>query len=319
MLNNIQKLASKFLQREIAGLESLKNLISTKNFEDIIELISQAKGKIIISGLGKSGHIGNKIAATFSSLGISSFFIHPAEANHGDMGMINQGDIMIFISHSGETIELRNIILYCKKHNITSIAITSNAESFIAKNTNKALIIDKMDEALIEIAPAPTTSTTMVLALGDIMAGCVANLKNFTLATYHELHPAGMLGHNFSTIGSLIKKKKRHILPKVNIQDNAKKVILEISSKLYGMTGVYDNDQLVGVISDGDLRRHMGDNILSLTAKDIMSTEPKTLPEDTLVAEAINYLNNYKIIGAFVVDKNNEVIGIIQMYDLITL
>ncbi len=312
---NIIDIATNILQKEIIGIKSIQDLIKTKDFNNAIETLLKTTGKVIISGMGKSGHIGKKIATTLASTGTPSCFIHPAEASHGDLGMVSNQDTMILISSSGDTAELKDITLFAKFNKIKTICIVTKKDSFLGENTDISLVTGQLEEAMPHL-PAPTTSTTVMMIIGDIIAGCLSVYKGFDKAKYNKFHPGGFLGKSLSHIGDIVKNQD---LPIVKLNTKMHDIILEITSKRYGLVAVVDDNGLIlGTISDGDLRRHMEDNnIMSFTAKDIMSVDPKTVHCEVFVTDVIEILTKYKILTILVLDDNDKFIGIAQLYDLI--
>ena len=298
-------IGKKVISAEIKALDLLKKSIS-RDFSNAIEVLFKTKGKIIISGLGKSGHIATKISSTFSSIGSPSVFLHPTEANHGDLGMIKKGDSTILISNSGETSELTNIILHCKKSKIPIISITSEKSSTLAKNANIVLETPKNVEAC-PLELAPTSSTTCALALGDALAVTLLTKRGFTKSDFHALHPGGKLGQTLLSVSEIMKTNKSlPVIKSGNIVGNA---ILEMSS---------DNKKLLGIITDGDLRRNMTKGLLEKKVEQIMTVNPLTLKPETLVSEALNLMNEKSITNIFVTQKNKPV-GIIHMHEILRL
>ena len=303
-------IAKKTIETEIKGLKSLINFFDQK-FYQAIDTIIKCKGKVILSGMGKSGHIANKIAATLASTGTPSFFIHPSEASHGDLGMISSQDIVILLSNSGETKELRDIIYYCKRFEIPIIGIIRKNDSELAKVSNIALILPAIPEA--NKINAPTTSTTMMLALGDAIASCLIEAKKFNLEKFNIFHPGGKLGATFLKVADLMRKNNE--VPLVSYKDNIQQAILEMTSKHLGCTGVIDkNKQLIGIITDGDLRRNISDKFYKLNTTLVMSKKPITVEQNMLVAEAILIMNKKRITSLFVVD-NKKIVGVLHIHD----
>jgi len=270
-------IGKKVISAEIKALDLLKKSIS-KDFSNAIDVLYKTKGKIIISGLGKSGHIAAKISSTFSSIGSSSVFLHPTEANHGDLGMIKKGDSTILISNSGETSELTNIILHCKKSKIPIISITSEKHSSLAKNANIVLVTPRNVEAC-PLELAPTSSTTCALVLGDALAITLLTKRGFTKSDFHALHPGGKLGQTLLSVREIMKTNKS--LPVIKVGDIVGNAILEMSSKGFGCVGIIstDNKKLFGIITDGDLRRHMTKGLLEKKVEQIMTVNPLTLKQ----------------------------------------
>ncbi len=312
-----KKSAIRTIKTEIEGLESLVDFCKTDNFTNAVELILKTKGKVIVSGMGKSGHIANKIAATFSSTGTASFFIHPSEASHGDLGMISQDDIVILLSNSGETKELQDIIYYCKRFKIPLIGIARNHASELITSSNVALALPNIPEA--NNVKAPTTSTTMMIALGDALAVALMEAKNFSNEDYSIFHPGGKLGSQFIKVRNLMRIDDQ--IPLINEDKLAPDILLEMTSKHLGCTGVLNKDkELIGVITDGDLRRHIGSNFIKLSASKLMTKNPIIIEENMLAVEAVALMNEKRITSLFVVkDKKSQnslmVCGILHIHD----
>ena len=299
---------------EIKSLLLLNDLISS-SFKKAVDLLFKVKGKIIISGIGKSGHIASKISSTLSSIGSPSFFIHPGEANHGDLGMITKNDCAILISNSGETSELFNLILHCNKLDVPIICITSEKESTLAKKSNVILQIPKNIEAC-PLELAPTSSTTCTLVLGDALAVTLLKKRDFTYEDFLKLHPGGKLGQMLLKVSDVMKKKK--MIPLIKSDEKVSKAILEMTSKGQGCVGVISkkNGDLIGIITDGDLRRHMSPKLLNMTVNLIMTKNPKTLSPNTFVSEALNLMNSQSITNYFITTKKKP-IGIIHLHDIL--
>ncbi len=306
----------KVIELEIKALEILKNCLN-KNFSKAINLLFNTKGKVIISGLGKSGQIASKISSTFSSIGSSSVFVHPTEANHGDLGIIKKGDTIILISNSGETSELTNIILHCRKSKIPIISITSEKLSTLAKNSDIVLLIPKNVEAC-PLELAPTSSTTCTLALGDALAVTLLKKRGFTTDDFHALHPGGKLGQTLLSVSEIMKTKTS--LPILKIKTRVSDAILEMSAKGFGCVGIISKKEkyLIGIITDGDLRRNMTKDLLEKNVEDIMTVNPLTLKPETLVSEALSLMNSNSITNIFVTHKKKPV-GIIHMQEILRL
>tara|TARA_B100000029_G_scaffold181928_1_gene179559 strand:+ start:438 stop:1376 length:939 start_codon:yes stop_codon:yes gene_type:complete len=308
------KVGKNVISLEIKALELLKENLN-ETFQKVINLLFETKGKIVISGIGKSGHIASKIASTLSSVGSPSFFIHPSEANHGDLGMITKQDCVILISNSGETLELINLILYCKKQKIPIIAITSEEKSTLAKKSDFALLIPKNVEAC-PLELAPTSSTTCTLSLGDALAVTLLKKREFTSKDFLELHPGGKLGKILQRVSDVMKTKK--LMPLINENKNVSEAILEMTSKGQGCVGVLskNRNKLVGIVTDGDLRRHMSSNLLEKKVTEIMTRNPKTLSPETLVSDALNLMNQQSITNYFITEKMKP-LGIIHLHDIL--
>ena len=298
---------------EIKALNLLKNYIS-KDFVKVVNLLLKNKGKIIVSGIGKSGHIASKIASTLSSVGSPSFYIHPSEANHGDLGMLEKKDIVILISNSGETSELINLILYCKKLGIPIISITSEPNSTLSRESNLNLLIPKNIEAC-PLELAPTSSTTCTLALGDALAVTLLKKKKFTESDFRELHPGGKLGQMLSEVKDVMKINLD--IPLIVESKKMSYAILEMTSKGEGCVGVVSKkNELIGIITDGDIRRNMNPKLLDKNVKEIMTRKPKTLSPNTLISKALKIMNEESITNIFIT-KQKKPIGIIHMHDIL--
>ncbi len=307
------KTAQNVIDIEIKALKLLKKSIDQDSFNSAIDILFKTQGKIIISGIGKSGHIASKISSTLSSVGSSSFFIHPSEANHGDLGMITKKDSLILISNSGETLELTNLILHCNKLKIPIISITSEIKSTLSKKSQITLIIPKNIEAC-PLELAPTSSTTCTLVLGDAIAMTLLQKKKFTSKDFFELHPGGSLGQMLLKVSDLMKTD--NLMPLVGSEKKVGEAILEMSSKGQGCVGVILKNQLVGIITDGDLRRHMSKNLLQKKVSMVMTPNPKTLPPDTLVSEALVLMKKQSITNYFITKKKKP-LGVIHLHDIL--
>ena len=283
------------------------------DFADVVELILNTKGRVIISGVGKSGHIGRKISATLASTGTPSYFVHSAEASHGDLGMITAEDICVLISNSGETNELRDILLHTRRFNIPMVAISSNLNSTLMKSADYKLNLPNLPEACA-IGMAPTTSTTLTLALGDALAVSVMEQRGFGSEDFLKNHPGGKLGAQLSRVADLMHKGDS--VPTVEANTPMSDVLLSMTSKGFGITGVLENGTLLGVISDGDLRRHMGD-LMEKTASQIATIDPVTVTPDLFAAQALALLNDKKISALMVVDEAKRPVGIVHIHDLL--
>jgi len=307
------KTGRKVIDIEIKALNLLKNYIS-KDFVKVVNLLLKNKGKIIVSGIGKSGHIASKIASTLSSVGSPSFYIHPSEANHGDLGMLEKKDVVILISNSGETSELINLILYCKKLSIPIISITSELNSTLSKESNLNLLIPKNIEAC-PLELAPTSSTTCTLALGDALAVTLLKKKKFTESDFRELHPGGKLGQMLSEVKDVMKINVD--IPLIVESKKMSYAILEMTSKGEGCVGVVSKkNELIGIITDGDIRRNMNPELLNKNVKEIMTRKPKTLSPNTLISKALKIMNEESITNIFIT-KQKKPIGIIHMHDML--
>ncbi|WP_422048408.1 KpsF/GutQ family sugar-phosphate isomerase [Shimia sp.] len=281
---------------------------------DAVELLLSAKGRVIISGMGKSGHIARKIAATFASTGTPAHFVHPAEASHGDLGMMAQGDVALVLSNSGETPELADLVAYTRRFNIPLIGVASRADSTLIKQSDIGLILPKAQEAC-GTGVVPTTSTTMTLALGDALAVALMEHRRFTPENFREFHPGGKLGAQLSRVRDLMHSGDA--LPVIGENTAMSDALLEISQKGFGVVGVTnDAGKLLGIITDGDLRRHM-DGLLERTATEVMTAAPQTIAPGALAEEAVGIMNQRKITCLFVVDPEGEgsPAGLLHIHD----
>src|SRR6476659_8330183 len=288
------------LHDEARALDALADGLGD-DFEKAVDLILQCRGKLIVSGLGKSGHVGRKIAATFASTGTTATFLHLAEAIHGDLGMAAKGDVAILISQSGETAELEPVIDHLQHVAIPIVAITGNSGSTLAGAAAAALVLPHWHEAGPE-SVAPTTSTTMTLALGDALAMTVMRQKGFTRADFGRLHPGGSLGARLKPVTRLMHGGKA--LPLTRATSNMHDTVVEMSAKRLGVIGVTDDSgYLLGVITDGDLRRNI-ERGLDHSAAEFMTRDPKTIAPDSLVDEALTLFEEHRITAIFVVDED---------------
>ena len=310
MADDVLQFGRAILHDEARALDALADSLG-EPFEQAIGLIIACKGKLIVSGLGKSGHVGRKIAATFASTGTTATFLHLAEAIHGDLGMAAKGDVAILISQSGETSELDPVIDHFKGAGIQVIAITGNSGSMLAETASAVLVLPHWAEVGPE-SVAPTTSTTMTLALGDALAMTVMRQKGFTRTDFGRLHPGGSLGARLKPVSRLMHSGDR--VPLVDQKTDMHDAVLEMSAKRLGVVGVTnDAGDLVGVITDGDLRRHIEQG-LDHPASVFMTAEPKTIGPDSLIDDALALFDEYKITALFVVDDGKPV-GVLHIHD----
>ncbi len=299
------------IEMEIKGLEAVRDSLN-ETFTQAIDIMYNTKGKIIVTGMGKSGHIGSKIAATLASTGSPAFFIHPAEASHGDLGMLDKEDTVLAVSYSGETKELGDIVHYCRRYGIKLLSIVSNPQSTLARNSDVAIIIPKTEEAC-PFGLAPTTSTTQTLAIGDALAMVLLDKKGFSRDEFRDRHPGGKLGQILIKVKDLMHTGAG--IPLVRSGSLMSEALIEMSAKSLGCTGVIDeNGFLIGVITDGDLRRKMSADLLSMTVDEVMTKSPKTIAENALAAEALALMNKHSITGLFVMEDDKP-IGIIHVHD----
>ncbi len=284
-----------------------------ERFERAIEIIEKADGRIIICGMGKSGHIGRKIASTLASTGTPSVYLHPGEASHGDLGMVTEDDVIIVLSWSGETVELNDVVTYAARFAIPLVSITSVVQSTLAKASTVALCLPKCDEACPN-GLAPTTSTTMQLAIGDALATTLLDRRGFTAHDFKTLHPGGKLGAALKFVRELMHAEDRlPLAPEKTLMSDA---LVIMTDKAMGCLGVINLEgDLIGVITDGDLRRHMSEDLLSSVVDDIMTVSPKTIRPDELASSALELINSSAITSLFVVEGKKPV-GILHVHDL---
>ena len=307
------------LKLEMQGLAALSASLesgpSAQNFVRAVEIIKAAPGRVIVSGMGKSGHIGKKIAATLASTGEPASFVHPGEASHGDLGMISGSDVVLALSNSGETKELSDIIAYCGRFNIPLISITSGHESSLATASDVCLLLPKADEACGETR-APTTSTTMTLALGDALCVALLRDKGFAAKDFKNFHPGGKLGAALRKVGDIMSPPDRLPLcaPDVSISEASQ----IIAKNNFGCVGITKDDRLIGVITDGDLRRHMSADLHTKTAADVMTKSPVFVTPDTLAADALGLMSQKHITSLFVCDGGRP-IGLLHIHDMLEL
>jgi len=310
MATDVLQFGREILHDEARALDALADSLDGP-FEEAVQLILGCEGKLIVSGLGKSGHVGRKIAATFASTGTTATFLHLAEAIHGDLGMASAGDVAILISQSGETAELEPVIDHFRHVGIPVIAITGNRSSTLAEAAAAALVLPHWPEVGPE-SVAPTTSTTMTLALGDALAMTVMRQKGFTRTDFGRLHPGGSLGARLKPVSRLMHGGDS--VPLTNENASMHDAIVEMSAKRLGIIGVVDGaGNLVGAITDGDLRRHMEQG-LDHSAAEFMTPNPKTVSADALIDDALTLFEEHKITALFVVDGKRPV-GVLHIHD----
>ena len=313
--NNIIKRAKNTLNTELKELKNLSKIFNN-NFYKAVILLSKVKGRVIVTGVGKSAHIGNKISATLASTGTPSYLIHATEASHGDLGGITKNDCILAISNSGETSELKNIISYSKRFDIPMVSISSNAKSTLHKNSTVGIVYKKPVEACPHNL-APTSSTTLMLVIGDCIAMALLELKGFKSSQFKNFHPGGNLGKDLQKISEIMHTGSA--LPLARENEKMTKSLITMTKKSFGCVGVINNKKkLIGIITDGDLRRNMNDKLFNLKAADLMTIKPTIGEKDMLVGEALNIMNNKKITSLFICEKNKP-IGIIHVHDLLRL
>ena len=312
---DIKKLAQEVFEIESKEVANLSKRL-TDDFEKAINAILQSSGKLIVSGMGKSGIIGKKIAATLASTGTPSFFLHPGEAYHGDLGMIEENDIVLLISNSGETDEVLKLIPFLKHQKNCTISMSCSDDSTLAKNTNYHLNI-AVDKEACPLFLAPTSSTTATLVMGDALAVTLMKLRDFKEENFAKFHPGGSLGRRLlTTVGDVMKNKN---LPIISSQATIKEVIQRISEGLLGLVVIIDNNKIIGIITDGDIRRAMESrekDFFNLKAEDLMSNHPKLIYESDKLISASNIMSQHKINSLLVVNESNDLVGVVQVYDL---
>lgn len=304
--------AKNLLETEIKGLQALEDWLS-QDFVDVLDVISGLKGRLIISGMGKSGHVGKKIAATLASTGTPAFFIHPGEASHGDLGMVTSDDALMLLSNSGETAELSDLIHYAGRFDIPLIAIVRRKTSQLVDSADIALILPEVPEACR--VDAPTTSTTMMMALGDAISVALLERKGFQKDDFNVFHPGGKLGAAFKKVSDLMHKTSE--LPLVTMDTPMADVLLEMTAKHFGCSGVIDSQGcLIGVITDGDLRRYM-DVLMKSSAHDVMTRNPVTIQSNLLASNALALMQDKAITSLFIIDEEKKPVGILHIHDLL--
>ncbi len=300
------------LEIETAALAQLSNSLG-EAFVSAVDLMLSSEGRVICSGMGKSGHIARKIAATMASTGTPAHFVHPAEASHGDLGMITERDVVLVLSNSGETRELADVVAHCKRFQIPMIGVAGRPGSTLLQAADIALLLPSAPEAG-SVGLAPTTSTTMTLALGDALAIALMERREFTPDRFRMFHPGGKLGAQLVTVGDLMHTGDE--MPLVSQATSMQDVIVEMSAKGFGSVGVVDSDGiLAGVVTDGDLRRNM-DGLLERTAADVATPSPKTIGASALASEALALMNApRRALCLFVIEKDRRPVGILHVHD----
>lgn len=298
------------IAREVEGLEAVAHALDEK-FVALVNRIGGLKGRVIVSGMGKSGHIGRKIAATLASTGTPAMFVHPSEASHGDLGMITTDDLVLCLSNSGETHELRDIIAYTRRFSIPLVAMVRRESSVLVESADIAIVLPEVPEA--SPIGVPTTSTTMMLAYGDALAVALLERKGFSKTDFGVYHPGGKLGSQFTRVSALMHGGDE--LPLVVADAPMQLVLLTMTAKRFGCAGVTDkNGAMLGIVTDGDLRRHMGDDLMSRSASDVMTKSPVTITPGMLAAEALGIMNSKSITCLFALEDGKPV-GILHIHD----
>ena len=307
--------AKRVLNTELKSIKSLNSSFDN-NFYNVVKTIYETKGRVIVTGIGKSGNIANKISATLSSTGTPSLFVHATEASHGDLGSIVKNDCILAISNSGQTHELNDILNYAKRFNIPLLCISSNKNGTLYKKSNYGILFKKPIEAC-PLNLAPTSSTSMTLVIGDAIAITLLKMRGFKKSQFGKFHPGGNLGKDLVLLSEIMHHKKELPLTKTN--EKMSSALIEMTKKSFGCVGVVNyNNRLVGIITDGDLRRNMNKDLIHKKAIDVMTKNPTVVDENTLVGEAINLMNLKGITSLFVC-KKKQPIGIVHIHDLLRL
>ncbi len=304
------------LDTEAAGLRALADVLDGA-FTDAVTRLAGAKGRVVVSGMGKSGHVGRKIAATLASTGTPAMFVHPAEASHGDLGMILPGDVVLALSNSGETAELADLVAHSRRFAIGLIGITARADSALAQAADVALILPDAPEACPN-GLAPTTSTTMQIALGDALAVALLTRRGFSARDFRQFHPGGKLGARLRRVSALMHGGAA--VPVTGIDTLMDRALLIMTEGRFGVVGVVDDaGRLIGVVTDGDLRRAMGPDLLTRRVGEVMTRAPRTIGEDDLAAEALHQMNlgARPITSLFVTNGTGQPVGIVHIHDLL--
>ncbi len=303
--------ARRVLRLEAAGLERLAATLDSRLVE-ALDIVQRIGGRVVVTGMGKSGHVARKIASTLASTGTPALFVHPGEASHGDLGMVTASDALIALSNSGETGELADLVAHAQRYRIPLIAITGRADSTLAKAADVALVLPAAEEAC-PLHLAPTTSTTMMLALGDTIAVALLARQQFSEQDFHALHPGGQLGRRFIKVADIMHGGDA--VPLAGRGMAMGEALLVMTQKSFGCVGIVDGaGRLIGVITDGDLRRHMGDGLLARKTAEVMTGDPRTVTSEMLAARALGLMNERKITSLFVVDDRRPV-GILHIHD----
>lgn len=313
MENQDIKVAINTIEGEIESLKSLENSLD-ETLSKAVDIMQNTKGRVIITGMGKSGHIARKIAATLASTGTPSFFLHPGEASHGDLGMVTTGDVVLAISNSGESKELSDILVYCRRFSIPLIAITKNPESSLGKNCDLVLKLPQNKEAC-PLGLAPMSSTTSTLVLGDVLAADLMVRKGFTENDFRLRHPGGKLGSILRHVSDIMHTGDE--MPLIKEDAIMQDALMTMSEKMLGCVGIVNkNGELIGMITDGDLRRWMSPDLITEKVSNVMTKNPRVISGDILIAEAVNIMNNTGrgITNLFVV-KDKKPVGIIHIHD----
>jgi len=310
--------ALRTLETELSGLTALAEAFGGPlgvNFNEAIKTIRDIGGRVIVTGMGKSGHVAAKIAATLASTGTPSFFVHPSEANHGDLGMIARDDVIVALSKSGEAMELQGTLDYSRRFSIPLIAITAEPKSTLGRHADIVLRLPDIKEACPHNL-APTSSALMQLAMGDALAIALLESRSFSASDFSVFHPGGKLGAQLSVVRDVMHTGDA--LPLVDTGTRMSEAIIKISEKGFGCAGVIEGEKLIGIITDGDLRRHLSDTLLAETVDTVMTSDPQTIQPDMLAAAALDVLNR-RAITALMVTEDGKPIGIVHLHDLLRI
>jgi arabinose-5-phosphate isomerase len=307
-------IAKQIITKESHALDLLAKTIG-EVFFSAVQTIVNSKGRVIVSGIGKSGIIAQKISSTLSSTGTPSYFIHPAEASHGDLGMIHHDDVMIILSNGGESIELFDLVDYAKNADIQIISIVGRKNSTLARSANIVLSLPETEEA--SNTPAPTTSTTMMLALGDALAVALLEYKKFSIDQYKIFHPGGRIGTQLLKVKDVMCSGNR--LPTTFPNTKMSETLIEMTTKSLGCVIIInEKNEVLGIITDGDLRRHMSENLLEMRSEEVMGKNPYIIDEELKVIEALQIMNK-KTITSLIVTKDNKLVGILHIHDCLRI
>lgn len=311
---------ARVLRQEADALRHLADSLD-EAFARTVAVLDAVPGRVVVTGMGKSGHVARKIAATLASTGAPALFVHPGEASHGDLGMIHRRDAVVALSNSGDTAELADIIAYTRRFAIPLIGITRRRQSALAEQADVVLLLPDVAEAC-PLGLAPTTSTTLMLALGDALAVALLERRGFTAADFHDLHPGGQLGRALLKVRDIMHRGAER--PLVRPDTLLAEAILEMSAKRFGCVGVVadaedgqSGERLIGIVTDGDLRRHMGPALFQQSVQAVMTRDPKTIRSNALVVEAIGQMNAKQITSLFVTEDGNP-IGIVHIHDCLS-
>ena len=311
--------AIRTIETEVEGLKVLAELLEgdlAAPFERVIDLVVGLPGRVVVTGVGKSGHVGAKFAATLASTGTPAFFVHAAEANHGDLGMIGRQDAVVAMSWSGETAELKGVVAYSRRFRIPLVAITARADSTLGREADEVLLLPRVAEACPH-GLAPTTSTTLQVALGDALAVALLERRGFSPGDFRVFHPGGQLGAILTHVGDIMHVGEA--MPLVSADLPMAEAIIVMSRKGFGCVAAVDGDgRLAGIVTDGDLRRHLGDDLMKRTVGEVMTRAPKTVDPETLAAKALDIVNSSNITALMVV-RDGCPVGIVHLHDLLRI